>query len=214
VKKLVPCSLRDWLEYSQRFFAVAGSVIYPTAMADSDSESVTLFQRSSYRYSRETLLSLNVNLPPCPPLEAWVPIDRPLDQQHHPQRPQQQDGSGQHTGSNGGVAVGSDNNKPRKRGKRGGVRLRLRAMMTTVPLPSVVLANVRSFGRHAGNYTLDELHANVRCLAEYRDACLLCFTETWWCATLSPSLWCWRGSGPPIDSIVTVVLLGRSEEVV
>ena len=42
-------------------------------------------------------------------------------------------------------------------------------------------ANVRSFGKNRSNDNLDFLHANVQYLSEYRDANLLCFTETWWC---------------------------------
>lgn len=62
----------------------------------------------------------------------------------------------------------------RKRGKRGGTRLKLRRRNAKVPLPTIILANVRSLKRKA-----DELRANTRYLYEYREACILAFTETW-----------------------------------
>ena len=43
-----------------------------------------------------------------------------------------------------------------------------------IPLPTVMLANVQSLRNK-----LDELRANVKFPREYREACLLAFTETW-----------------------------------
>ena len=56
----------------------------------------------------------------------------------------------------------------------------MRKTRNTVPLPTITFVNVRSFGRSKGNHQLDSLHANVKFLAEYRNSCILCFTETWW----------------------------------
>lgn len=155
------------------------------------------------KYSSDTLKRLNENLLPCTPLEAWVPLQCPPDQ---PQKQLQRDGSDSGTSAPSGRGVDNNNNR-RKRGKRGGIRLRLRAMKTTVPLPSVLLANVRSFGKHVSNYTLDELHASVKYLAEYRDSCLMCFTETWWCADTQTEGTILEGFGAPYrldrDSDVT-----------
>ena len=43
-----------------------------------------------------------------------------------------------------------------------------------LPLPTVLHSNVRSL-----RSKMDELQANVNCMHEYRQACLLAFTETW-----------------------------------
>lgn len=65
--------------------------------------------------------------------------------------------------------------KKRKRGKRGGVRQWLRKQqLTRIPLPSFVLGNVQSLRNK-----LDELQGNVRFLREYRDSCVMAFTESW-----------------------------------
>ena len=68
--------------------------------------------------------------------------------------------------------------KVRKRGRRGGVRRRLRRNKTQPSLPSVVLSNVRSLNPNGNNMNLDELRANCRFLSDFRNACLLCLTET------------------------------------
>ena len=67
----------------------------------------------------------------------------------------------------------------RKRGKRGGLRRRLRRMTALLPLPTIIFANTRSIRPKHPNYNFDELAANVSYMQEYRDACLLCLTETW-----------------------------------
>ena len=41
------------------------------------------------------------------------------------------------------------------------------------------MANVRSLRPGPSNHKCDEVQANVRFLTEYRDACVMCFTETW-----------------------------------
>ena len=69
-----------------------------------------------------------------------------------------------------------NNTKPlRKRGRKGGVRQRLRKMKHKPPLPSMILANVRCLK----GLKMDELRANATFFNEYRDACLMAFTETW-----------------------------------
>ena len=72
--------------------------------------------------------------------------------------------------------------QPRKRGKKGGIRQRLRKRGFKPPLPSIMFGNVRSLSNKS-----DELRANVRFLHEYREACLLCFTETWLHAAIPDS---------------------------
>ena len=64
--------------------------------------------------------------------------------------------------------------RTRKRGKRGGVRQRLRRRARRPSLPSMLLCNVRSLKNK-----VEELRVNTRYLHEYRESCLLVFTETW-----------------------------------
>lgn len=65
--------------------------------------------------------------------------------------------------------------KPRKRGKMGGVRQRLRKQrLRRIPLPTIVMANVQSLRNK-----IDELQATVHVHHTYREACILAFTETW-----------------------------------
>ena len=74
-----------------------------------------------------------------------------------------------------GDSTGAFPRKIRKRGKRAGLRLRLRKQpLSRTPLPSIILSNARSLRNK-----VDELQANVRFQHEFRDACLLAITETW-----------------------------------
>lgn len=61
----------------------------------------------------------------------------------------------------------------RKRGKRGGVRQRVRRA-SKLPLPPVLLCNPRSLRNK-----LDELRTQVGVCYEYRESGLMVFTETW-----------------------------------
>lgn len=63
----------------------------------------------------------------------------------------------------------------RKRGKRGGVRLRFkRQQLSRIPLPSVIMANVQSLRNK-----VDELQGNVRFHKDFKDCGVLAFSETW-----------------------------------
>ena len=64
--------------------------------------------------------------------------------------------------------------KPHKRGKRGGVRLRTRKRKYKLPLPTIVVGNAQSLGNKC-----DELIACCKFQNEYREANLICFSETW-----------------------------------
>ena len=82
--------------------------------------------------------------------------------------------------------------RQKKRGKKGGVRHRLRKRSTRPPLPSVILANVRSL-RNKHN----KLIACTKYLHEYREASLLCITESWLDDTIDDSCLAIDGfSGP------------------
>ena len=86
----------------------------------------------------------------------------------------------------------------RKRGKRGGVQRRLRKYglndrRRTPPLPSVLLSNVQSIRNKT-----DELEAYVRFERDYRETCLLAFTETWLGATDFNHNYCITGFGEPV----------------
>ena len=62
----------------------------------------------------------------------------------------------------------------RKRGKRSGVLVRFRQRAHRPPLPAIVLSNV-----HSLNNKTDELFHLVSSKREFRDASVLCLTETW-----------------------------------
>lgn len=62
----------------------------------------------------------------------------------------------------------------RRRGKRGGLHARLKARTSRPPLPSLLLANVRSLENK-----MDELRTRIISQREIRDCCVLIFTETW-----------------------------------
>ena len=72
------------------------------------------------------------------------------------------------------VNTTQDASKKRKRGRRGGVKNRLRRRPAKPPLPSVVFANVQSLYNK-----IDELHAKCRYDNVYREACVMAFCETW-----------------------------------
>lgn len=62
----------------------------------------------------------------------------------------------------------------RKRGRRGGVRQRVRKRGNKPPLPTMILCNARSL-----NNKMDELRLLSKACFEYRESCLMLFTETW-----------------------------------
>ena len=62
----------------------------------------------------------------------------------------------------------------RRRGKRGGILARLRRRKTKAPLPSIMLANVRSL-----RYKMGELIGLMHSMQDYRDCNAYFITETW-----------------------------------
>ncbi|XDV33380.1 hypothetical protein PO909_003804 [Leuciscus waleckii] len=72
--------------------------------------------------------------------------------------------------------------RPRKRGSRGGVRARLRRRPFRPPLPSIILANVRSLRKK-----MDQLHAKCQGERLSRDACIIALTESWLDESISDS---------------------------
>ena len=64
--------------------------------------------------------------------------------------------------------------RPRKRGRRGGVRARCRRRGCRLPMPMMVCGNVRSIRNK-----IDELTALTRWNFAYRESSLICLTETW-----------------------------------
>ena len=64
--------------------------------------------------------------------------------------------------------------RTRKRGKRGGVRARLRAQPTRPAIPSILLANVRSLDNK-----MDEIRLMGSANRKVSDCCVVVFTETW-----------------------------------
>ncbi len=64
--------------------------------------------------------------------------------------------------------------KKRKRGKKGGIRVKNRKRFKRLPLPSMLFGNIRSLTQKE-----DELYANIRYLHEYRESGIICLQETW-----------------------------------
>ncbi len=62
----------------------------------------------------------------------------------------------------------------RKRGKKGGIRARLRRRGTKTPLPAVMFGNVRSIRNK-----IDEFSANCKYLRDFRESSFISLTETW-----------------------------------
>ena len=63
--------------------------------------------------------------------------------------------------------------KCRKRGRKGGVRARIKRKFKPA-LPSIIMGNTQSLCNK-----LDELKSCCLWRQEYRDSCLMCFSETW-----------------------------------
>ncbi len=70
----------------------------------------------------------------------------------------------------------------RKRGKRAGVLVRLRRHAFRPPLPTILLANVRSLDNK-----LCELRPRISYQRETRDCCIICLRETWMSAMVPDS---------------------------
>lgn len=70
---------------------------------------------------------------------------------------------------------------------------RLTGKRRSPPLPSIILANVRSLRNK-----LDELQANITCQWAYREASLICLTETWLDNTITDSALSLDGFGSPL----------------
>uniref|UniRef100_A0A8K9USR6 Reverse transcriptase domain-containing protein n=1 Tax=Oncorhynchus mykiss TaxID=8022 RepID=A0A8K9USR6_ONCMY len=78
------------------------------------------------------------------------------------------------TGQRSGPYAATQKKRLRKRGKRGGLLVRLRRRAHRAPLPSILLANVQSLDNK-----VDEIRARVAFQRDIRDCNVLCFTETW-----------------------------------
>ena len=97
------------------------------------------------------------------------------------------------------------NRRRKKRGSKGGVRQRLRKRKVRPPLPSIILANVQSLrNKH------DELVAHTKFLYEYREASLLCLTETWLDDTIANGCLRIDGFSGPIRQDRSAVSTGKS----
>ena len=68
---------------------------------------------------------------------------------------------------------GAKENGRKKRGKRGGVRLRLkRTLPNRLQLPLMILGNIRSLRNK-----VDELQGNIRFLKDFKDCCLMAIRQ-------------------------------------
>ena len=138
------------------------------------------------RYDRDFLLSLKAVSDPVSVPDGTIPDDLVCQSENG------EKGKGQ---------------SRRKRGRRGGVRRRLRKNTTKPPLPSMILANVRSINPNSKNHNFDELQANCAFLSEFRNSCLLCFTETFLTSKVTDDRMTINGFGSPYrmdrDSAIT-----------
>ena len=64
--------------------------------------------------------------------------------------------------------------RTRKRGRRGGTRLRKTQPLSRIPLPSIILSNTQSLRNKT-----EELQMLVRSNHDFRDSCILAFSESW-----------------------------------
>ncbi|KAI4900722.1 hypothetical protein NFI96_009191 [Prochilodus magdalenae] len=132
-----------------------------------------------YTYSRQALLDIAAQnwkftgqIPP-----ELQHIVRPESHRHHPH-----EGPGPTTSSEYADPRIALRRRRRKRGKRGGLHARLKARASRPPLPSLLLANVRSLENK-----LDELRARITSQREVRECCALIFSETWLSETVPDS---------------------------
>ena len=72
------------------------------------------------------------------------------------------------------AAAAAGSNGKRKRGKRGGVKVRCRKRGLKVSLPTVTFGNVRSVRNKC-----DELETLVKYQHDYKNSCIIGLTETW-----------------------------------
>lgn len=83
--------------------------------------------------------------------------------------------------------------KKRKRGKRGGVKTRLKKQrFNRAPLPSMIMGNVQSLRNK-----VDELQGNVRYQKNFMNCCIMAFTETWFTERDRDVDLCMDGFGAP-----------------
>uniref|UniRef100_A0AAV2KTK8 Uncharacterized protein n=1 Tax=Knipowitschia caucasica TaxID=637954 RepID=A0AAV2KTK8_KNICA len=100
------------------------------------------------------------------------------------------------------------NDKPWKRGSRGGVRRRLKRLgFRRTPLPSIILRNAQSIRNK-----MDELHANVVHQEKFKNACILAFSETWITSADSEMDLSLPGFGAPIRLDRDPDVTGKSQE--
>jgi len=113
---------------------------------------------SKIQYTRDFLLGFNNPTNTRPPSDLVFPNLEELAQ-----------------GSRKGVHTGAPLRKVRKRGRRGGIRVRSRRQpLARIALPSIILTNARSLRNK-----IDDLQAHVRYQHEFKEACILALTETW-----------------------------------
>ena len=67
-----------------------------------------------------------------------------------------------------------DQRRHRRRGRKGGVRQRVKRRGQRPPLPILTLSNLRSVRNK-----IDEIRTGCKYFSEFRDSSILCFTETW-----------------------------------
>lgn len=87
-----------------------------------------------------------------------------------------------------------------------GVRLRLKKQqLTHLPLPSLILGNTQSLRNK-----LDELQGNARFIRDYKDCCVMAFTESWFTEQDSDTDLFIDGFGVPFRQDRNAEMTGKS----
>lgn len=144
---------------------------------------------SKIQYTRDFLLGFNNPTNISPPSDLVFPNLEEFDR-----------GSGKRG------HAGAPLRKVRKRGRRGGIQVRARRQpLARIALPSIILANARSL-----HNKIDDLQAHVRYQHEFKEACILALTETWFGEKDLDSEMTIDGFGAPLRTDREAAITGKS----
>ena len=123
---------------------------------------VTAAMDVNMRYDSASLLSLRPPLDSPPPAE-FIDVVRRLRelQASHNEKEYPENAA-------------TERHRKRRRGRRSGVRVRMRRRGMKTPLPAITFGNIRSIRNK-----MDELCTNCKFIQEYRDSAVIALTETW-----------------------------------
>ena len=95
--------------------------------------------------------------------------------------------------------------RTRKRGRRGGTRLKKNQPLSRIPLPSIILSNAQSLRNKT-----EELQEEVHSSHDFKDACILAFSETFFSERDSPNDTAIDGFGSPFRQDRDAAITGKS----